>query len=192
MFEKLQLQLEAEGSHACHVGFKAGCLDPSHVLQTRSLVHVKSQYLWITVNAFILSCILHNLAGFFFLRNTRFPQNKLHCIYTAVWNRICTFRNTLIQNTLICWNINLWQISYAINTVCLQLFTAQDTFTKKEGYDVLFGKSRHAYSIQFLLLYSLQDCKEKENDKVCLVRMNYNQISNDIHVCCRCPPPLLH
>lgn len=46
--------------------FKAGCLDPSHVLQTRSLVHVKSQYLWITVNAFILSCILHNLAGFFF------------------------------------------------------------------------------------------------------------------------------
>lgn len=114
------LQLEAEGSHACHVGFKAGCLDPSHVLQTRSLVHVKSQYLWITVNAFILSCILHNLAGFFFLRNTRFPQNKLHIIYTAVWNRICTFRNTLIQNTLICWNINLWQISYAINTVCLQ------------------------------------------------------------------------
>lgn len=55
-----------KGSHACHVGFKAGCLDPSHVLQTRSLVHVKSQYLWITVNAFILSCILHNLAGFFF------------------------------------------------------------------------------------------------------------------------------
>lgn len=48
-------------------------------------------------------------------------------------------------------------------------------YVYKEGrFERSLRKSRHAYSIQFLLLYSLQDCKEKENDKVCLVRMNYN------------------
>lgn len=111
-----------------------------------------------------------------------------------MWNRICTFRNTLIQNTLICWNINLWQISYAINTVCLQYLQHRIRLQRRKVMTFSSVKVDMLILYSFCFYIACKTAKKKRMIKfvwsewtTCIIR--YRTI---FMYAADAPPPLLH